>query len=131
VLHFRAKATAQTASSYLRFNLAELNDGGIAAATQDGTVTVLSGGDSDHDGIPDVEEGTGDPDDDGIPNYLDLDSDRDGVPDAMEHALGTDPYDVDNPTEVPVDTLAVTLVIALTLITAAALRRRLSRKRDH
>ncbi|MDQ1517940.1 MAG: large repetitive protein, partial [Actinomycetota bacterium] len=40
--------------------------------------------DSDHDGIPDRVEGTGDPDGDGIPNYLDIDSDGDSIPDAVE-----------------------------------------------
>jgi hypothetical protein len=57
--------------------------------------------DDDGDGILDVREAPGDADGDGIPNSLDLDSDNDGVPDGMEFALGTNPYDPDNPTLVP------------------------------
>ncbi|WP_196137753.1 Ig-like domain-containing protein [Aliikangiella sp. G2MR2-5] len=40
--------------------------------------------DSDGDGIPDLEEGTGDTDGDGIPDYLDEDSDNDGILDSIE-----------------------------------------------
>lgn len=57
--------------------------------------------DSDGDGIPDVEEGRGDPDGDGVSNFLDTDSDDDGVPDETENMLGSDPYDTQNPTELP------------------------------
>ena len=42
--------------------------------------------DTDGDGIPDSEEGTGDPDGDGLSNYLDDDSDGDGIPDREEGA---------------------------------------------
>lgn len=76
--------------------------------------------DADGDGIPDAVEGTGDPDGDGIPNYLDTDSDNDGVSDALEHALGTDPYDVDNPTELPISPWP--LVFALLLVAGVSLR---------
>lgn len=47
-------------------------------------VGPISDLDSDGDGIPDLEEGTGDSDGDGIPDYLDEDSDNDGIPDAVE-----------------------------------------------
>jgi hypothetical protein len=67
-----------------------------------------------------------DPDGDGLPNFIDADSDNDGASDALEHALGTNPYDVDNPTELPVGTFGVALVTALTIMSAAALRRRQS-----
>lgn len=46
--------------------------------------------DSDGDGILDIDEGTGDPDNDGVPNYLDSDSDGDGIPDLTEGAEDTD-----------------------------------------
>jgi len=72
--------------------------------------------DSDGDGIPDSVEGTGDPDNDGLPNYLDPDSDNDGVPDATEWALGSDPYDVLNPTELAVATRGGLCAIAVMLI---------------
>jgi len=49
--------------------------------------------DSDGDGLLDADEGTGDPDGDWLPNYLDLDSDGDNVADQAEVALGYDPYD--------------------------------------
>jgi hypothetical protein len=64
--------------------------------------------DSDGDGIPDSLEGVGDPDQDGMPNFLDLDSDDDGALDSIERSLGTDPYDVDNPTVAPVSNLVGT-----------------------
>jgi len=103
---------------------------GTGDADGDGIPNYLDP-DSDNDGIPDSVEGVADPDLDGIPNYLDLDSDGDGAPDAVEHALGTDPYDVDHPTELPVDTLAVALITALTVMSVAVLRRRTSGKGDH
>lgn len=53
--------------------------------------------DQDGDGILDIDEGQEDLDGDGVPNYLDLDSDGDGVPDAVEAAMGSDPYDAENP----------------------------------
>lgn len=40
--------------------------------------------DSDGDGIPNGEEGSGDWDGDGIPNYLDADDDNDGIPTRLE-----------------------------------------------
>jgi len=84
------------------------------------TIGVIAGyaadGDADGDGILNAAEGAQDPDDDGIPNFLDTDSDRDGVPDALEHALDTNPYDVDNPTDVPL----IAWPVALALLLAAA-----------
>ncbi|MCX5772889.1 MAG: hypothetical protein NTZ09_21825, partial [Candidatus Hydrogenedentes bacterium] len=65
------------------------------------TLDAQPHGDSDGDGILDAEEGNDDPDGDTLPNYRDTDSDADGVPDSVEHALGSDPYDVDNPTTLP------------------------------
>lgn len=58
-------------------------------------------GDEDGDGISNVEEGVNDPDGDGILNFLDEDSDGDGVPDATERMFGSNPYDVLNPTGLP------------------------------
>jgi len=57
--------------------------------------------DDDGDGIPDIAEPPGDADGDGIANLLDLDSDNDGAPDGVEFSLGTNPYDPDNPTLMP------------------------------
>ena len=74
-----------------------------------GTFTILN--DMDGDGIPDTIEGTGDADGDGTPNFMDLDSDNDGAPDALEWALGTDPYDPLNPTQVPVHAWPVMAVL--------------------
>jgi hypothetical protein len=71
------------------------------------------GADEDGDGMTNAEEGGIDLDEDGIPNFLDDDSDRDGVSDATEHALGTDPYDVENPTQVPLVWWPVALALAL------------------
>jgi hypothetical protein len=70
--------------------------------------------DEDGDGITNEVEGASDPDGDGIPNFLDTDSDDDGVPDALEYALGSDPYDVDNPTEAPLLWWPLALLLALT-----------------
>lgn len=58
-------------------------------------------GDTDGDGIPDALEVNMDPDGDGDPNYLDTDSDGDDVPDGTEYILGSDPYDLANPTQLP------------------------------
>jgi hypothetical protein len=80
--------------------------------------------DSDGDSIPDSVEGIGDPDGDGILNFLDLDSDGDGVPDAVEYALGTNPYDPDNPTDVPAPWWPVAAGLLVTGIVVLALRRR-------
>jgi hypothetical protein len=75
--------------------------------------------DSDGDGIPDLLEGTADPDGDAIPNFLDLDSDNDGIPDADENALGTSPYDVDNPTELPLNAAAAFAAILVLLVASS------------
>jgi hypothetical protein len=69
--------------------------------------------DEDGDGMSNVEEGDGDPDGDGIPNFQDTDSDGDGVDDATESALNTDPYDIANPTEVPLRWLPMAVALAL------------------
>ncbi len=50
----------------------------------------VTGEDTDGDGIPDEEEGSGDNDGDGIPDYLDDDSDNDGIPDEEEGTGDTD-----------------------------------------
>jgi len=78
--------------------------------------------DSDGDGIPDSIEGYDDPDVDGTPNFLDDDSDGDGVSDALEWALGGNPYDVGNPTELPIAWWPVAL--ALLAICTVLLRTR-------
>jgi hypothetical protein len=78
--------------------------------------------DDDNDGFTDVEEGDADLDSDGLGNSLDQDSDGDGADDAIERSLGTDPYDLLNPTEVPL--AAWPAVIGLMALGAAALRRR-------
>lgn len=82
--------------------------------------------DSDDDGIPDNLEGSGDPDGDGIPNYLDTDSDSDGVPDATEHALGSDPYNAAQPTQVPLGWGMLAGVLLAAIILTVARRRTLS-----
>ncbi|GIK38103.1 MAG: hypothetical protein BroJett011_19360 [Chloroflexota bacterium] len=64
---------------------------GTGDSDHDGTPDYLDH-DSDGDSIPDIVEGTADPDGDGVPNYLDHDSDGDGIPDAVE---GTDDSDGD------------------------------------
>lgn len=81
--------------------------------------------DADGDGVPDDVESTGDADGDGTPNYLDPDSDNDGVPDGLERDLATDPYDVDDPTRVPIggNGTLVALGSALLLTGAVGLRR--------
>lgn len=48
-------------------------------------------GDSDNDGIKDVDEGTIDTDNDGTVNFLDTDSDNDGMSDKNEHTYGLNP----------------------------------------
>jgi len=79
-----------------------LTDGqeGGEDADGDGTPNYLDS-DADGDGIEDAIEGDTDPDGDGVPSFLDLDSDNDGVSDATENSFGTDPYDVMNPTVLP------------------------------
>ncbi len=56
------------------------------------TQTTLSVGppDTDRDGIPDPQEGSGDTDGDGIPDDEDTDSDNDGIPDSEEGGGDTD-----------------------------------------
>jgi len=79
-------------------------------------------GDADEDGILNWVEGDGDPDGDGLPNFRDTDSDNDGVPDALEWVLGTDPYDINSPTLVPL--IAWPVLIALLAAGALMLRQR-------
>lgn len=55
-------------------------------------------GDSDNDGIKDVNEGTIDTDGDGIVNFLDTDSDNDGMSDKDEHQYGLNPLDASDAT---------------------------------
>ncbi|WP_144394703.1 putative Ig domain-containing protein [Pleionea sediminis] len=64
-------------------------DGTDETVTSDPT-GVINDLDSDNDGIPDLEEGTGDTDGDGIPDYLDEDSDNDGIPDSEEGTTDSD-----------------------------------------
>lgn len=85
----------------------------ITVSAFPGAFTVVD--DADGDGIDDDTEGTGDPDEDGIPNFLDLDSDGDGAPDAIEWALGTDPYDPLNPTDLRLNAWSVVLLSLLVL----------------
>lgn len=113
---------------------------GANGAPLDITVSQAGDQDSDGDGIFDTVEGTGDPDHDGIPNYLDLDSDGDRIPDHVEGLADpdgdgtpnfldldsngdgvsdhdsrfiwhTDPYDVDNPTILPLGVWPVLLAV--------------------
>lgn len=84
--------------------------------------------DSDGDGITDIVENIGsgtaqlprpDEDLDDIPNYLDLDSDDDGVSDAVERDLGTDPYDMANPTELPITSIAEWVLVLMLMFVIA------------
>jgi len=81
---------------------AEVPAGGVAEVSFS-LVSLVA--DSDGDGIPDVDEGTGDPDNDGIPNYLDTDSDNDGVPDGWEVQYGLQPTIDDGDGDADADTL--------------------------
>lgn len=108
---------------------------GVFPATLDGEESTsdqwsvyLTYGDVDEDGIPDNVEGTGDPDSDGIPNFQDTDSDEDGIPDATEWALGTDPYDVLNPTAIPAGGIAALIALSLALLFVAGLSIRRMRR---
>ncbi len=65
---------------------------GSTGSTFDIDWLALSDGDFDHDGIPDLIEGTGDTDGDGLANLEDPDSDNDGLPDAWESTHGLNPY---------------------------------------
>jgi hypothetical protein len=89
------------------------------------SIGVIAGyaadGDADGDGMTNEMEGARDPDGDGIPNFLDTDSDGDGADDATEYALGTDPYDAENPTSIPL--VWWPLAAALAAGAFAALRR--------
>ena len=78
--------------------------------------------DDDNDGILDVDEGVDDLDSDGLTNSLDLDSDGDGIDDGTEALLGSDPYNVLNPDDLPV--AAWPAAIALRVLGAALARRR-------
>lgn len=84
--------------------------------------------DSDGDGLLDEDEGTDDPDGDGIGNYIDWDSDNDGIPDSEEFLNGTDPYDPNDPSPVPVRGVGV-LVLALVAAGVHRLRRKGTRSR--
>jgi len=81
---------------------AEVPAGGVAEVSFS-LVSLVA--DSDGDGIPDVDEGTGDPDNDGIPNYLDTDSDNDGMPDGWEVQYGLQPTIDDGDGDADADTL--------------------------
>ena len=59
---------------------------------KDGIPDLLDA-DDDGDGIPTLDEGSGDLDGDGIPNYLDLDSDGDGIPDSEDLPTSDDDCD--------------------------------------
>jgi len=83
--------------------------------------------DSDDDGLPDAEEGADDPDIDGLGNHVDLDSDADGISDYVESCMGSDPYDFDNPTELPVTGLVGLGLVALSLVGLAVRRSRSTR----
>ncbi len=85
-------------------------------------------GDADGDGMTNAEEGSGDPDADGIPNFLDTDSDDDGALDATEWALGTDPYDVLNPTAIPAGGMAALIALSVALLFVAGLSIRRMRR---
>ena len=61
---------------------------GGSGASFDIDWAALSDGDFDHDGIPDLTEGTADSDGDGLSNAEDTDSDNDGLPDTWEYANG-------------------------------------------
>lgn len=86
-------------------------------------VQLLSSGDTDRDGIPDVVEGIGDPDGDGIPNLLDLDSDGDGFDDSVEQFLAhTDPYDADSHPSEPLPLASWTAPLLFALFIGLAIR---------
>lgn len=78
--------------------------------------------DSDGDGIPDVDEGTGDTDGDGLPDYLDSDSDNDGVPDGIEAANGYDPLDASDTPSLPAAG-GLALLVAMGALGVAAARK--------
>lgn len=96
--------------------------GGTVTIPLDSTVLIVesldAAADTDGDGIPDAEEGTGDPDGDGVPNYLDLDSDGDGASDTAERQYGTDPYDAASlpPLPLPWPMAAIALAAATALL---------------
>jgi len=132
VIQFRVKPGAQPRDTLINPASAKLSGQygddlawkALVVSTFAGTFTILD--DFDGDGIPDVIEGTGDADGDGTPNFMDLDSDNDGVLDSVEWALGTDPYDPDNPTQVPV--YAWPVLAALLAFGAYVARRRVRRR---
>ena len=99
------------------FTATAMNGEGIATSpgpSGNGMTLYEPEDDADGDGIPDSVEGSGDPDNDGIPNFLDTDSDGDGADDSVELALGTDPYDINNPTLVPLIAWPAALTLLLT-----------------
>ncbi len=101
------------------FEFTALDSTGVSTAPASVTIILDAMADFDGDTILDVVEGDGDPDGDGTPNFLDYDSDNDGASDEVEHALGTDPYDVSNPTTLPVRASAVALLLVLVAIMGA------------
>ena len=84
--------------------------------------------DSDGDGIPDSIEGYDDADLDGAPSFLDDDSDNDGVSDALEWALGGNPYDVGNPTELPIACWPIWLALLAATLTVLRVPRKAMRR---
>ena len=93
--------------------------------------------DADRDGISDAEEGAAtnrDTDGDGTPDYLDTDSDNDGVSDEIEHGVGTNPYDMANPTQVSTTTRGGLVgliggILGVGLIASAGLGRVMRRRK--
>ena len=93
-------------------------------------VGYTAGGDEDGDGISNADEGGADLDGDGLANFEDDDSDGDGVSDETEMLFGSDPYDVDNATSLPVagwTLFAVLLVVGILAVGTSALRRKRQR----
>ena len=72
--------------------------------------------DSDGDGLLDADEFREDPDwddidGDGKLNCYDTDSDSDGLSDDVEAATGTDPYDPDDPEDMPIHLTTIALML--------------------
>jgi len=103
-------------------NVTAVDEGGSESAPATITVTYDGENDADGDGILDRVEGQDNPDGDDTPNFQDTDSDNDGVPDATEWSLHTDPYDVLEPTELPIAWWPVAL--ALLTVSIGLLRTR-------
>jgi hypothetical protein len=77
---------------------------------------VFDAYDFDNDGISNAIEGSDDPDGDGIPNHSDPDSDNDSLNDDVEWRFGTDPYSPDDTAQVPLNSTAILLAIALAIL---------------